>query len=97
VKSFLCASVLCLGLIATSAWLIATPVYAGSYTIDCADGSKLTCSGTACQGQDDGQSYTVRGYCQCTGSNSSFDIKNCPIRESGGGGGGVIAPEEGAV
>jgi hypothetical protein len=84
--------VACLGLLVTSAWLVTNPAWAGSYTINCADGSTRTCSGSNCQGNDD--TSTQRGYCTCGTPGGTPDSKECPAR---GGGGTEIAIEEGPV
>jgi hypothetical protein len=94
-KRFLSAFVLSLGLLAASAWLIANPAWAGSYTITCADGSTRTCSGSSCVGSDDGPTASQRGHCQCSNSDGTYSIKNCPYRTDlggGDGGGGDIVP-----
>jgi hypothetical protein len=80
-KSLVAASTLCLCLIGAAAWLAATPVAAAEYTIDCADGTKRTCSGSACQGNDDGEDASVRGYCECKTAGVAPDIKYCPVRQ----------------
>ena len=80
----------CLGLLVTSGWLVTNPAWAGSYTVDCADGSTRTCSGTHCAGNDDGTNQ--RGYCQCSSGDNSVDTKYCPARDGTG-----IAMEEGPV
>ncbi|HEX6182742.1 MAG TPA: hypothetical protein VFZ44_02445 [Pyrinomonadaceae bacterium] len=80
--------VACLGLLMASGWLVTNPAWAGSYTIDCADGSSRTCSGTHCAGNDDGAG--VRGYCQCSSADGSITTKYCPLRN-------VAAMEEGPV
>ena len=69
----------CLGLLMTSSWLVTNPAWAGSYTIDCADGSSRTCSGTHCAGNDDGAG--TRGYCQCSSADGSLTTKYCPVRD----------------
>jgi hypothetical protein len=81
-KSFAVSTALCLCLIAAAAWLVATPVHAGTLTVDCADGTTRTCSGMECIGQDDDEwLHTVRGYCHCATSGGSYDIKQCPSRD----------------
>lgn len=68
----------CLCLLATSAWLVTNPAWAGSYTINCADGSTRTCSGTSCSGYDD--TATSRGYCTCGTPGGNPDYKQYPSR-----------------
>jgi len=79
-KKILPAIALCLGLIGTTAWLIATPAFAGSASARCLDGSTRTCSGTNCESRD--ESSSASGYCLCSSPGGSMDYKGC----SGGGG-----------
>ena len=83
-----------LGLLMASGWLGTNPAWAGSYTINCADGTTRTCSGSGCQGNDD--TSNQRGYCTCGTPGGTPDSKSCPERNAGGGG-VEIAPEEGPV
>ncbi len=68
----------CLSLLIASAWLVTNPAWAGSYTINCADGTTRTCSGTHCEGADD--SAGARGYCLCSSGDNSVDRKYCTAR-----------------
>jgi hypothetical protein len=68
------SSVACLGLLVTTAWLVATPSYAASITVSCGSGS-LTCDGTSCQGSD--SSGGNAGYCSCTKADGTNDTKTC--------------------
>ncbi len=86
-KRLLLACTLCLGLVATSVWLIANPVLAGSATAKCKNGGSVTCSGATCQSQDWDVSSGSDGWCQCTTLDGSYNVKSCA---SGGGGGGML-------
>ncbi len=74
-KSFVTACALCLGLLLTTAWLIAHPAYAASITVSCTNGSTLTCTGQNCFGAD--AQGSSNGWCQCSSSNGNSDVKNC--------------------
>ncbi len=75
-KRFLLTLSPCLALLAGSAWLLATPTFAGSYTVNCSDGTTRTCGGTHCAGND--STATERGYCQCSSADGGSDTKYCP-------------------
>ncbi len=77
------ALTLCLGLLGTTAWLIAHPVYAMTATVECRDGSTRTCKGESCTGSDAIPGGT-NGWCQCTSSKpgTPADVQDCDQKES---------------
>ncbi|MET0650508.1 MAG: hypothetical protein ABW208_28190 [Pyrinomonadaceae bacterium] len=89
-KNLIFTLVVCLGLLGTSAWLIAHPVHAMSTEITCRDGSKRSCSGQSCTGSDAIPGST-NGWCQCTNATPGgpADVEDCD-RQSGEP--GTIAP-----
>ncbi len=73
---------LCLGLLGTTAWLIAHPVYAMTSDVTCRDGSKRSCSGVTCIGSDAVPGGT-NGWCQCTSNvpGAAADVEDCDKKE----------------
>jgi len=78
VKSTIITLVVCLGLLGTTAWLLAHPVHAMTATITCRDGSKRSCTGEACTGSDAVVAGT-NGWCQCTNPTpgGAADVEDC--------------------
>lgn len=91
-KNTIFTIVLCLGLLGTSAWLIAHPVYAMNVEITCRDGSKRSCSGQSCTGSDAIPGST-NGWCQCTNATPGgpADVEDCDRRA---GEPDTVAPEK---
>lgn len=71
------ALTLCLGLLGTTAWLIAHPVYAMTVEVKCRDGRTLKCTGISCTGSDAVIGGT-NGWCQCTSApGTAADVQDC--------------------
>lgn len=69
-----------------SLWAAVNPLtaYAASASARCANGGIRTCTGTSCQSQD--SSSGTSGYCACTKSDGSVEVKYCndgPAMEEG--------------
>lgn len=94
-KNIIFTLVVCVGLLGTSAWLIAHPVHAMSAEITCRDGSKRSCSGQSCTGSDAIPGST-NGWCQCTNATpgGAADVEDCDRKA---GEPVEIAPVEGPV
>lgn len=94
-KNIIFTLVVCIGLLGTSAWLIAHPVHAQTTDVTCRDGSKRHCSGQSCTGSDAIPGST-NGWCQCTNATPGqpADVQDCDQKA---GGPAEIAPESGPV
>jgi len=74
-KATSCLAVLVLALV--SLWAAVNPVtaYAASASARCSAGGSVSCSGVSCQAQDSSSGAT--GYCFCTRSDGTNDVKYC--------------------
>lgn len=80
-KRFTFNLIACTCMLLTLAWPISEPAGAlASINVSCADGTTRTCSGSYCQGEDDGTDPSKQGYCYCSGPDGAVSTASCPVR-----------------